>query len=90
MGYASTWSEISRRFVSLVGYFLAGKIRETYAFLYDRLQHFIGTGDVQTAAMLSCTFQVRPNKVPSALFGQKVTLYRKKGERVLFTNKKYH
>ncbi|KAK4512335.1 Nuclear control of ATPase protein 2 [Mucor velutinosus] len=35
------------------------------------LQHFIGTGDIQTAAMLSCTFQVRPNKVPSALFGQK-------------------
>ncbi|GAA5814733.1 hypothetical protein MFLAVUS_008235 [Mucor flavus] len=37
----------------------------------DLLQHFIGTGDIQTAAMLSCTFQVRPNKVPSALFGQK-------------------
>ncbi|KAI8641629.1 hypothetical protein BD408DRAFT_444202 [Parasitella parasitica] len=35
------------------------------------LQHFITTGDIQTAAMLSCTFQVRPNKVPSALFGQK-------------------
>ncbi|KAF1800863.1 hypothetical protein FB192DRAFT_1422836 [Mucor lusitanicus] len=33
--------------------------------------HFIETGDIQTAAMLSCTFQVRPNKVPSALFGQK-------------------
>lgn len=37
----------------------------------DLLQHFISTGDIQTAAMLSCTFQVRPNKVPSALFGQK-------------------
>ncbi|KAI8340395.1 hypothetical protein BD560DRAFT_412293 [Blakeslea trispora] len=37
----------------------------------ELLQHFINIGDVQTAAMLSCTFQVRASKIPSALFGQK-------------------
>ncbi|KAI8979684.1 hypothetical protein BDF20DRAFT_871014 [Mycotypha africana] len=37
----------------------------------ELLQHFVSMGDIQTAAMLSCTFQVQSNKIPTAFFGQK-------------------
>ncbi|KAI8889769.1 hypothetical protein K501DRAFT_237975 [Backusella circina FSU 941] len=37
----------------------------------DLIQHFVHTGDVQTAAMLSCIFHVRTRKLPPPLFGQK-------------------